>query len=448
MIRVGRGYLRAGRHLDDPDGRPPPGLARLSAADQCREGCRAARRRSMRSRRMNSASSKHPAFDLVAGPAASWKAICRRSRWSGEPFRLALVAEDMWGNPTDKADASLALEPSRPVRGLPSGVTIKPGEGPRVIENLVVDDGWRCRAAGDGRRTRRPRAPIRCGSWRRAACAATGPTCTARAARPSAWDRPKPISATRATRLRRHGRPPGQRLPDHRCVLEEAERADGGVRQARTIRLPAGLRMVRQHRHGRRPQHLLSPRGPADPPLVAHPGRGRDLDRGDLYRRQTVRFSQGRGLLRHRPRRRPLRRHQIRPRRQDRAHGRGAFELGHVRVAPARRVREGLSRRRGLPQRRPQGPARRDAAGRFDVRRDRRLVLLLHAGADARCAVHGAAPAQALRHDRHAHLHRLEGHVRPRGDGLLRRPAAWPGAGDRRARGADGRHRAARTAQR
>ena len=66
--------------------------------------------------------------------------------------------------------------------------------------------------------------------------------------------------------------------------------------------------------------------------------------------------------------------HQIRSRRQDRAHRRGAFELGHVRMDAARRVREGLSRRRGLPQRRPQGPAWRDAAGRFDVRRDRRTV--------------------------------------------------------------------------
>ena len=79
----------------------------------------------------------------MPGPAASWKAILPSLAVAGEPFRLALVAEDMWGNPTDKADAALALEPSRPVRGLPSGVTIKAGEGPRVFENLVVD------AAGD-----------------------------------------------------------------------------------------------------------------------------------------------------------------------------------------------------------------------------------------------------------------------------------------------------------
>lgn len=80
-----------------------------------------------------------PKFDLVAGPAATWKAIWPSLAVAGEPFRLALVAEDMWGNPTGKADSALALEPSRPVRGLPLSVTIKIGDGPRVIDNLVID---------------------------------------------------------------------------------------------------------------------------------------------------------------------------------------------------------------------------------------------------------------------------------------------------------------------
>ena len=77
---------------------------------------------------------------------------------------------------------------------------------------------------------------------------------------------------------------------------------------------------------------------------------------------------------------------------------------------------EGLSRRRRLPQRRPQGTARRDAPGRLDLRRDRRAHLLLHAGADARCAVRGAAPAPALRHHRHAALPRSARRVRRAGD--------------------------------
>jgi hypothetical protein len=80
-----------------------------------------------------------PKFDLVAGPAASWKAILPSLAVAGEPFRLALVAEDMWGNPSHMADATLRLVPSRPLRGLPETVTIKPGDGPRVIETIVAD---------------------------------------------------------------------------------------------------------------------------------------------------------------------------------------------------------------------------------------------------------------------------------------------------------------------
>ncbi|HWP14374.1 MAG TPA: DUF3604 domain-containing protein, partial [Xanthobacteraceae bacterium] len=138
MIRVGRGYLRAGDTLtirmgDKRQGSPGYRLqTNVEANVELRSSVDAFATYEF-------CELKHPAFDLVAGPAAGWKAIWPSLAVAGEPFRLALVAEDMWGNPTDKADAALALEPSRPVRGLPSGVTIKPGEGPRVIENLVAD---------------------------------------------------------------------------------------------------------------------------------------------------------------------------------------------------------------------------------------------------------------------------------------------------------------------
>src|SRR5580704_7444564 len=48
-----------------------------------------------------------PAFDLVPGPAVSWKAILPSLAVVGEPFRLAIVAEDMWGNPTADANQNL-----------------------------------------------------------------------------------------------------------------------------------------------------------------------------------------------------------------------------------------------------------------------------------------------------------------------------------------------------
>ena len=82
---------------------------------------------------------EQPAFDLVPGPAATWKAIWPSLAVVGEPFRLAIAAEDAWGNPTADAEAVLTLTPSRSVRGLPERVAIHQGDGPRVLENLIVE---------------------------------------------------------------------------------------------------------------------------------------------------------------------------------------------------------------------------------------------------------------------------------------------------------------------
>ncbi len=138
LIRVGRGYLRAGDTLtirfgDRRQGSPGWRLQtnveknvelRTSVdAFATYEFCEL----------------KHPAFDLVAGPAASWKAILPSLAVVGEPFRLALVAEDRWGNPTADAAQTLTLVASQPLRGLPATITIKKGEGPRVIEGLVAE---------------------------------------------------------------------------------------------------------------------------------------------------------------------------------------------------------------------------------------------------------------------------------------------------------------------
>jgi hypothetical protein len=82
---------------------------------------------------------EHPAFDLVPGPAASFKAIWPSLVVAGEPFRLAIVAEDTWGNPTDDVEQRIALNPSQAIRGLPESVVLKRGASPYVIEGLVAD---------------------------------------------------------------------------------------------------------------------------------------------------------------------------------------------------------------------------------------------------------------------------------------------------------------------
>jgi hypothetical protein len=82
---------------------------------------------------------EQPSFDLVAGPATRWKAILPSLAVVGEPFRLAIVAEDMWGNPTDDAAGTFTLHSTPPLRGLPERATITKGEDPRVLENLVAE---------------------------------------------------------------------------------------------------------------------------------------------------------------------------------------------------------------------------------------------------------------------------------------------------------------------
>jgi Protein of unknown function (DUF3604) len=138
VIRVGRGYLRKGDTL----------TIRLGDRRQGSPGLRLQTNVENKVELRTSVDAfatyefcelpEQPAFDLVAGPVVQWKAIVPSLAVTGEPFRLAIVAEDLWGNPTDDASATLALRSSLPLRGLPESVTIKKGDGPRVIENLVA----------------------------------------------------------------------------------------------------------------------------------------------------------------------------------------------------------------------------------------------------------------------------------------------------------------------
>jgi hypothetical protein len=138
MIRVGRGYLRAGDTLtvrmgDRRQGSPGYRLqTNVEAQVELRSSVDAFATYEF-------CELKHPAFDLVPGPAAGWKAILPSLAVTDEPFRLAIVAEDMWGNPTTDAEQTIELMSSRPLRDLPESVAIKKGEGPRVIEHLVTD---------------------------------------------------------------------------------------------------------------------------------------------------------------------------------------------------------------------------------------------------------------------------------------------------------------------
>src|SRR5260370_21776347 len=118
LIRVGRGYLRAGDTL----------TIRLGDRRQGSPGFRLQTNVEANVELKTSGDAfatyefcelpVQPAFDLVPRPAASWKAILPSLAVVGEQFRLAIVAEDMWGNPTADANQRLSLVASQPIPGL------------------------------------------------------------------------------------------------------------------------------------------------------------------------------------------------------------------------------------------------------------------------------------------------------------------------------------------
>ena len=138
LIRIGRGYLRAGDTLTIWMGDRRWGSPGLRLQTNVEKNVELLTSVDAFATYEFCELPKQPAFDLVAGPATKWKAIVPSLAAVGEPFRLAIVAEDMWGNPTEDAAATLKLQSTRPLEGLPDNITIAKGDGPRVIEHLVA----------------------------------------------------------------------------------------------------------------------------------------------------------------------------------------------------------------------------------------------------------------------------------------------------------------------
>jgi hypothetical protein len=84
-----------------------------------------------------------PEIALVPGPAVRWKALLPSQNIVGETFRLCIVAEDRWGNPSGTGVAPLRLGSSAHIGGLPE-TSVMPGE-----DGTVVISGLHAKEPGD-----------------------------------------------------------------------------------------------------------------------------------------------------------------------------------------------------------------------------------------------------------------------------------------------------------
>ncbi len=139
MIRVGRGYLRAGDTITVSFGERSGGSPGLRLQTNCEENFALKVYVDAFATYEFTELPSSPGFELIAGEAARFKAIVPSLVVTGEPFRLAIVAEDIWGNPGAIGNRTLTLQSSVPLRNLPPTITPKAGEGPLVIEGLVAD---------------------------------------------------------------------------------------------------------------------------------------------------------------------------------------------------------------------------------------------------------------------------------------------------------------------
>src|SRR5262245_21857211 len=139
LIRVGRGYLRAGDTLTVRMGDRRHGSPGYRLQTNCEAPVALKTSVDAFATYEFAELPEQPAFALVPGPPAQWKAIWPSLAVVGEPFRLAILAEDGWGNPTTEAAATLSFMSSRPIHRLPQTVAVARGDGPRVLDNLVVD---------------------------------------------------------------------------------------------------------------------------------------------------------------------------------------------------------------------------------------------------------------------------------------------------------------------
>ncbi len=139
LIRVGRGYLRKGDTITVRFGDRRQGSPGIRLQTNCEERFELKTYVDAFATYEFTELPSSPAFELIAGPPASVKAIVPSLVVAGEPFRLAIVAEDLWGNPAMFGERRLMLASSLPVQNLPGQVDAKASDGPLVIDNLVAD---------------------------------------------------------------------------------------------------------------------------------------------------------------------------------------------------------------------------------------------------------------------------------------------------------------------
>ena len=287
LIRIGRGYLRAGDTLTVRMGDRRQGSPGFRLQTNCEERVELKTSIDAFATYEFCELPEQPAFALVPGPAAQLEGNLALARASSASRSASRSSPRTCGATRPRRPSEIVtLVPSRPVRGLPQSIAIKRGERPARARKSRRRRSGRSRTATHGERPGARAAPIRMRVVTKAPLRRYWGDLHGQSG--------ETIGMGSAESYFRYARDAafidivGHQGNDFQITdafWAELNRLTARIRRARSFRLPAGLRMVGQYRHGRRPQHFLPARRPPHPPLVAYSGRRPDLDRCDLHRR-------------------------------------------------------------------------------------------------------------------------------------------------------------------
>ena len=77
-----------------------------------------------------------PSIEICPGPGVQWRAVLPTQVRIGTPFRLAIKADDRWGNPSDQIEVVLHLDGMLGVEGLPATVAFRKGRFAVIADGL------------------------------------------------------------------------------------------------------------------------------------------------------------------------------------------------------------------------------------------------------------------------------------------------------------------------
>ena len=82
---------------------------------------------------------EQPAISIIPGMPETWVAVLPSTVTRGDRFSLKIKAEDIWGNPTNRASTTLTVKSNCPIKNLPKFIEINTGYFATIVSDLIAN---------------------------------------------------------------------------------------------------------------------------------------------------------------------------------------------------------------------------------------------------------------------------------------------------------------------